>query len=204
MGRVARSLTVVVLAGLSQPGCKGSRVAATSGDATAPAAASRPAVAVADVMPPERRTTWNPGIPGGIPARTTVCATVSAAAYGNGVMDATAGIQAAIDACPPDEVVRLSAGEFAVNGTDPIRINKGIVLRGAGASQTRLTKTTTTAEGEQTTAQIPQTLLTLSVSKEEAEKVTFAAANGEIALALRTPDSTVTCSSVGWVCGAIL
>src|SRR6185436_9174809 len=74
-----------------------------------------------------------------------VCATVSAAAYGNGVMDATAGIQAAIDACPPDEVVRLSAGEFAVNGTDPIRINKGIVLRGAGASQTRLTKTTTTA-----------------------------------------------------------
>jgi len=145
MGRVARSLTVVVLAGLSQPGCKGSRVAATSGDATAPAAASRPAVAVADVMPPERRTTWNPGIPGGIPARTTVCATVSAAAYGNGVMDATAGIQAAIDACPPDEVVRLSAGEFAVNGTDPIRINKGIVLRGAGASQTRLTKTTTTA-----------------------------------------------------------
>jgi len=102
-------------------------------------------VAVADVMPPERRTTWNPGIPGGIPARTTVCATVSAAAYGNGVMDATAGIQAAIDACPPDEVVRLSAGEFAVNGTDPIRINKGIVLRGAGASQTRLTKTTTTA-----------------------------------------------------------
>jgi len=145
MGRVARSLTVVALAGLSQPGCKGSRVAATSGDATAPAAASRPAVAVADVMPPERRTTWNPGIPGGIPARTTVCATVSAAAYGNGVMDATAGIQAAIDACPPDEVVRLSAGEFAVNGTDPIRINKGIVLRGAGASQTRLTKTTTTA-----------------------------------------------------------
>jgi len=145
MGRVARSLTVVVLAGLSQPGCKGSRVAATSGDATAPAAASRPAVAVADVMPPERRTTWNPGIPGGIPARTTVCATVSAAAYGNGVMDATAGIQAAIDACPPDEVVRLSAGEFAVNGTDPIRIKKGIVLRGAGASQTRLTKTTTTA-----------------------------------------------------------
>ena len=145
MGRVARSLTVVVLAGLFQPGCKGSRVAATSGDAAAPAAASRPAVAVADVMPPERRTTWNPGIPGGIPARTTVCATVSAAAYGNGVMDATAGIQAAIDACPPDEVVRLSAGEFAVNGTDPIRINKGIVLRGAGASQTRLTKTTTTA-----------------------------------------------------------
>ena len=56
---------------------------------------------------------------------------------------------------------------------------------------TTTTKTTTTPEGEQTTAEIPQTLLTLSVSKEEAEKVTFAAANGEVVLGLRTPDSTV-------------
>ena len=56
--------------------------------------------AAADIMPTERRTTWNPGIPGGIPARTTVCATVNASTYGNGTVDATAGIQAAINACP--------------------------------------------------------------------------------------------------------
>ena len=148
MDRAGRCLAVLVLAGLavSQPGCKGG--AAANGDASRPpeaSVASRPAAAVADVMPPERRTVWKPGIPGGIPARTTVCATVNAAAYGNGAMDATAGIQAAIDACPAGEVVRLSAGEFAVNGADPIRIHKGVVLRGAGASLTRLTKTTATA-----------------------------------------------------------
>ena len=149
MDRVGRFLAVLVVAGLGvpQPGCKGGGAAATGGDSQAPAAglAARPAAAVADVMPPERRTTWKPGIPGGIPARTRVCATVNAAAYGNGAVDATAGIQAAIDACPTGEVVRLSAGEFLVNGADPIRIHKGIVLRGAGASMTRLTKTSTTA-----------------------------------------------------------
>jgi pilus assembly protein CpaB len=65
-----------------------------------------------------------------------------------------------------------------------------VTVLGVG-STTTTTKTTTTAEGEQTTAEIPQTLLTLSVSKEEAEKITFAAANGEVALGLRTPDSDV-------------
>jgi pilus assembly protein CpaB len=65
-----------------------------------------------------------------------------------------------------------------------------VTVLGVGSTSTT-TKTTTTAEGEQTTAEIPQTLLTLSVSKEEAEKVTFAAANGEIALGLRTLDSAV-------------
>jgi len=97
----------------------------------------------ADILPPERRTVWNPGIPGGIPARTTICATVNASTYGNGASDATAGIQAAIDACPAGQVVRLSAGDFLVNGAFPIQISKGIVLRGAGPAATKLKKTTT-------------------------------------------------------------
>jgi pilus assembly protein CpaB len=65
-----------------------------------------------------------------------------------------------------------------------------VTVLGVG-STTTTTKTTTTPEGQQTTAEIPQTLLTLSVSKDEAEKVTFAAANGELALGLLTPDSDV-------------
>ena len=65
-----------------------------------------------------------------------------------------------------------------------------VTVLGVG-STTTTTKTTTTAEGEQTTAEIPQTLLTLSVSKEEAEKVAFAVANGEVVLGLRTPESSV-------------
>ena len=83
----------------------------------------------ADIIPDDRMTVWNPGIPGGIPARTTVCATVSASTYGNGSLDATAGIQAAIDACPVGQVVLLSAGTFRIS-SGPIRINKGVVLRG--------------------------------------------------------------------------
>src|SRR5262245_5270042 len=101
--------------------------------------------ASADILPSGRRTAWNPGIPGGVPVRTTVCATVNASSYGNGALDATAGIQAAVDACPEGQVVQLSAGNFLINGDDPITISKGIVLRGAGPSATRLKKTTDVA-----------------------------------------------------------
>jgi pilus assembly protein CpaB len=65
-----------------------------------------------------------------------------------------------------------------------------VTVLGVG-STTTTTKTTTTAEGEQTTAEIPQTLITLSVTKEEAEKVAFAVANGEVVLGLRSPESVV-------------
>jgi hypothetical protein len=56
-------------------------------------------------------------------------------------VDATAGIQAAINGCPAGQVVKLSAGNFQVNGVDPITIDKGIVLRGAGPQATKLLKT---------------------------------------------------------------
>jgi hypothetical protein len=102
--------------------------------------------ATADVLPPERRTIWNPGLNavGGIPSVTAVCATVDASTYGNGLTDATAGIQAAIDACPAGQVVQLSAGDFLVDGSYPITISKGIVLRGAGPAATKLRKMSAT------------------------------------------------------------
>lgn len=65
-----------------------------------------------------------------------------------------------------------------------------VTVLGVG-STTTTTKTTTTAEGEQVTSELPQTLLTLSVTKEEAEKVFYAVANGEVVLGLRTPESVV-------------
>src|SRR6185295_4962352 len=105
MGRVHRGCSgapiVLFGLGLLQAGCQGgaTRVVDVTPAGTEGVPPRRSA-AVVDVMPPERRTRWEPGIPGGVPARTTVCALVSAAAYGNGVADATAGIQAAIDACP--------------------------------------------------------------------------------------------------------
>src|SRR5205807_1355266 len=45
------------------------------------------------LIPSNRLTTWNPGIPGGVPSRTTVCSNVNASTYGNGSSDATDGIQ---------------------------------------------------------------------------------------------------------------
>jgi pilus assembly protein CpaB len=91
---------------------------------------------------------------------------------------------------PGSEVTVIFTGE-SDNGLGFSRmLLPKVTVLGVG-STTTTTTTTTTAEGEATTAEIPQTLITLSVSKEEAEKITFAAANGEVALGLRTLDSNV-------------
>src|ERR1700730_5130093 len=72
-------------------------------------------------LPADRLYDWNPGLDsvGGIPDRTTVFTTVNPGG----------DIQAAIDACPPGEVVQLAAGTFTVNNY--LLIDKGITLRGA-------------------------------------------------------------------------
>ena len=68
---------------------------------------------------------------GGIPNRTTICATVNP--LGGGKDDFT-NIQNAINKCPAGEVVQLGAGAFTVHIADlPIQISTGIVLRGTGS-----------------------------------------------------------------------
>jgi hypothetical protein len=78
-------------------------------------------------------------VPGGVPVRTVTFTTINASTYGNGTQDATAGIQAALDACPPGQVVQLSKGTFTVNSL--LLISTGITLRGAGIGITILQKT---------------------------------------------------------------
>ena len=84
------------------------------------------------LVPADRITTWNPGIlsddqlglplgADGLPQRTSICATLSPGA----------DIQAAIDACPPGQVVLLGAGSFTVAST--VTLSKGVVLRGVGS-----------------------------------------------------------------------
>jgi hypothetical protein len=137
---------ILIALSLSPAGCKNGGTMSKGGDQAATTGSSTSSGAVAnDILPPERRTIWDPGIPGGVPGRTIVCASVDASTYGNGSSDATAGIQAAIDACPAGQVVQLSAGDFLVNGEYPITINKGIVLRGAGPTATKLRKTSSAA-----------------------------------------------------------
>jgi hypothetical protein len=75
---------------------------------------------------------------GGIPARSTVCATVSPSSPAR---DDTARIQAAINVCPAGQVVQLAAGTFLINSGNYLVINKGIILRGAGPGRTTLAKT---------------------------------------------------------------
>jgi len=87
---------------------------------------------------------WNPGIPGGIPAVTTVYTTINAATYGNGTTDATAAINNAIQAAGNaaastgiPQVVFLPAGTYRVS--QPIVLDQShVVLRGAGAGFTKI------------------------------------------------------------------
>lgn len=58
-----------------------------------------------------------------------------------------------------------------------------------GVGATSLSATTTKREGEETTEQIPRTILTLAVDQEQAERVIFASRNGDLAFALRTERS---------------
>jgi pilus assembly protein CpaB len=61
-----------------------------------------------------------------------------------------------------------------------------------GVGTTTVVSTTTTDEsGEQTTEQLPRTLMTLAVDQADAEKVIFAARNSEVSFALLTDKSSV-------------
>ena len=95
------------------------------------------------VIEASRRIDWSQaGIPGGIPNRTAVCATIKASSYGNGASDASADIQAALNACPANGVVALTAGTFLVRSS--IAIPGNVTLRGAGADKTVLNSMVTT------------------------------------------------------------
>lgn len=83
------------------------------------------------IVPDERIIPWDPGVRGGVPYRTTIYTTLSAGS-------SAATINAAIAACPSNQVVQLAAGNYSLSG--PIRIgNSGVTLRGAGMGLTILT-----------------------------------------------------------------
>jgi pilus assembly protein CpaB len=82
-----------------------------------------------------------------------------------------------------------------VNGTEAgqpytrLLLPKVTVL-GVG-STTPVSTTTTDGQGQQTTEQLPRTLLTLAVDQDQAQKVLFAQSSGELALGLLTDSSNV-------------
>lgn len=81
----------------------------------------------------ERMTSWDPGVTyggGGIPERTETCHTISPSGR-----DDTEAIQAALDDCPADQVVQLTAGTFQINGEGLSLTASNITLRGTGAGE---------------------------------------------------------------------
>lgn len=94
----------------------------------------------AEIIPADRRITWEPGIPGGIPIRTTVFTNIKHPPFnakGDGISDDTDAIQAAINACPSNQVVYFPAGVYVI--TNAIRIWKsGITIRGEGPVRTSI------------------------------------------------------------------
>ncbi|UUZ61858.1 RcpC/CpaB family pilus assembly protein [Nocardioides sp. B-3] len=62
-----------------------------------------------------------------------------------------------------------------------------------GVGTTSVTsKTITTEAGDEVTEQVPRTILTVAVNQKDAEKLIFAARNGDVSFALLTKDSKVT------------
>ena len=80
--------------------------------------------AAADILPAVNTIDWSfAGVPGGIPNRTTICATLSPGA-------SASSIQNAINNCPANQVVFLSAGTYPLSSA--IKISKdNVTLRGA-------------------------------------------------------------------------
>lgn len=121
-------------------------VATSMANPSSSAAATVTVTAVPGLDDGERRTVWSPGILGGIPQRRVVCSSVNAAELGDGQRDASAAIQAAIDACDPGQVVQLTPGTFRVDDHF-LLVSKGITLRGAGATRTFLKRTNGAVKG---------------------------------------------------------
>lgn len=134
-------ITVLYIAACGGGG-SGSAVSGSS-----PANESLENTAINEILPVSRRVDWSfVGIPGGIPARTTLCANVKNPpynAYGDGIHDDAPAIQAAIDACPANQVVYLPEGRYRLNTT--LTLSKSnITLRGAGPDKTLLFSYSTT------------------------------------------------------------
>jgi hypothetical protein len=85
------------------------------------------------VVSTKRSIQWSvAGIPGGIPNRTTNCATLNPGAT-------AAQINSAIAACPSGQVVSLNAGTYSIGSPGIVFQDKSnVTLRGAGPTQTIL------------------------------------------------------------------
>src|SRR5213592_227777 len=84
------------------------------------------------ILSPSRAVDWSTaGVLGGIPNRTTICATLNPGVTAS-------QINSAIIACPNGQVVMLNAGTYNLTDAIHFQYPKQVTLRGAGASQTKI------------------------------------------------------------------
>jgi hypothetical protein len=86
----------------------------------------------AGIIDPSRVVGWSAvGVPGGIPARTTICATFNPGAT-------AAQINSGLQACPAGQTVFLNAGTYNLSSELIMTAHDNVTLRGAGADKTLL------------------------------------------------------------------
>jgi hypothetical protein len=135
-------------------------------------------------LPPDRDASANWQMAGmlsagGIPNRTTVCATVKP--RGSGLDDST-NINNAINACPAGQVVSLAAGTFTIAEGNYVLIDNGISLRGAGPGTTILTRTGGAVLGSYTPGSNPSPMIILGpMEYNNTQTATTLTADGEAA-----------------------
>jgi pectin methylesterase-like acyl-CoA thioesterase len=134
--RRLRSTAWAALAVLAGAACGGTVGGGSAGDVGATgdggAAGDAGALSVASPIAGVRGADWSTaGVVGGIPPRTTVCATLHPGADGP-------AISAAIAACPSGQTVMLGAGTYMLSTGIDFNAKGGVTLRGAGADATLL------------------------------------------------------------------
>ncbi|GAB3666886.1 hypothetical protein GCM10027596_35120 [Nocardioides korecus] len=93
---------------------------------------------------------------------------------------------------PGDKVTVFMSGN-ATKGPFTRMLLPSVQVIGVGTT-TSISTTKTAADGAQTTDELPKTLITLALTQDEAEKVLFAAQNGDISVGLLNNDSQVSAS----------
>jgi hypothetical protein len=142
---------------------------------------------------------------GGIPNRTTICASLSP----SGGDDST-NINNAITACPSGQVVLLNPGIFSVAEGNFVLINNSITLRGSGPGTTILTRNGGATMGSYTPGSNPSPMIILGPqaynNAETATALTTDADQGSTSVEITSPSGfsvgqivlTDEASGAGW------
>jgi pilus assembly protein CpaB len=108
----------------------------------------------------------------------------------------TPGAEVAVFLSAEPEAIKSDGSMSPLPEISKLLLRKVAVI---GVGQTTILSTTkTTEDGEETTEEIPKTILTLAVTQEEAEKVFLSAKTGELSFALLT-DKSITKDSKGTI-----